>query len=244
MTIHRPIGKAATAPVRGIDPASRSRMERNMAKTTGVRIGVLALAVMLTAGPVAAQTQLSTADHPAVGSYYGKAVQVCAPGVAPSACFLGTPAASLLMTLSLTADGQFIGIDSTTLLSPPFGPHGEAHGSWVPTSLTEFTAEYVFLSPANPPPISGVFAAGVRARWQAKAVDADTLVGWVNAYFLDPVPVVWTRLVLDDDFPTLPPEAAPYYAPAGDVGFIKDPSLCRTSGCPQVFKFTVKRIRR
>jgi hypothetical protein len=60
-------------------------------------------------------------------------------------------------------------------------------------------------------------------------IDADTVVGWVNAYFLDPVPVTWERLVLDDDFPTLPGEAAPYYAPAGDFVFVKDPSLCRTA---------------
>jgi hypothetical protein len=218
--------------------------ERNMAKGLRTDVAISAVAVLLVSGGAAAQTKLTTADHQAVGSYYGKAVQVCASGVAPSACFNGTPAASLLMTLSLTADGQFIGIDSTTLLSPPLGPHGEAHGSWVPTSPTEFTAEYVFLTPAYPPPASGVAASGVRARWQAKVIDADTVVGWVNAYFLDPVPVTWERLVLDGDFPTLPGEAAPYYAPAGDFVFVKDPSLCRTSGCPQVFKFTVKRIRR
>jgi hypothetical protein len=25
-------------------------------------------------------------------------------------------------------------------------------------------------------------------------------------------------------------------------GFVKDPSLCKTAGCPLVFKFTVKRL--
>ncbi len=215
-----------------------------MRKTAGGIIAVVGLAMLLAITHGSAQTPLTTANHPAVGSYYGKAVQVCPAGVAPSACFFGTPAASLLMTLSLTADGQFIGIDSTTLLSPPVGPHGEAHGSWVATSPTGFTAEYVFLAPQNPPPVKGVFAAGVRARWQAQATDADTLNGWVNAYFLGPVPVEWQRLALDEEFPTLPSEAAPYYAPGGDAPFYKNPSLCLTAGCPLVFKFTVKRIRR
>lgn len=215
-----------------------------MTKTAGVIVGIAGLGTLLAIAHGSAQGSLTTANHPAVGSYFGKAVQVCPAGVAPSACFLGGPAASLLMTLSLTADGQFIGIDSTTLISPPVGPHGEAHGSWVPTGPTTFTAEYVFLTPANPPTPTGPFAAGVRARWQANVVDSDTLNGWVNAYFLGPVPVVWQKLVLAEDFPTLPTESAPYYAPGASATFIKDPSVCPTIGCPLVFKFTVKRIRR
>jgi hypothetical protein len=213
-----------------------------MAKTTGVCVGILAIAVLLAFAHGAAQTKLSTADHPAVGSYYGEAVQVCPSGVSPSACAGGRPASALLMTPTLLSDGLFVADDSLDLLGAPFGPHTTAHGSWIPTSPTEFTAEYVFMTNPYPPVASGVAASGVRARWQAKVIDPDTLVGWVNAYFLDPVPVKWTRLVLENDFPTLPPEAAPFYAAAGD--FIKDPSLCRTEECPQVFKFTLKRIRR
>ncbi|RPJ84953.1 MAG: hypothetical protein EHM13_02600 [Acidobacteria bacterium] len=213
-----------------------------MAKMTGVWVGIPAIAVVLAFGlRGAAQTTLSTTGHPAVGSYYGLAVQVCPSGVAPSACVDGRPAAALLMTPTLVSDGLFVADDSLALLGAPFGPHTTAHGSWVPTSGTEFSAEYVFMTNPFPPMASGVSASGLRARWQGKVVDADTLVGWVNAYFLNPVPVRWTRLILEEDFPTLPPEAAPFYTAPG--GFIKEPSLCRTDGCPQVFKFTLKRIR-
>jgi hypothetical protein len=217
------------------------KMKKNIAKTTGVLVAISAAAVLLVHGRGTAQTGISTATHPAVGSYYGQAIQICPSGVAPSACADGRPATSLLMTPTLTADGLFVADDSLTLLPAPYGNHSTAHGSWVPTSPTEFTAEYVFMTKPYPPPASGVAAAGVRARWQAQAIDADTLVGWVNAYFLDPVPIRWSRLVLESDFPTLPEEARPFYTPPGD--FIKDPSLCRTEECPQVFKFTLKRIR-
>jgi hypothetical protein len=59
-------------------------MERNMAKISRVCAGVLLVAVLLAFGRGAAQTKLSTADHPAVGSWFGKAIQVCPQGVAPS----------------------------------------------------------------------------------------------------------------------------------------------------------------
>ena len=146
------------------------------------------------------------------------------------------------MTPTLIADGLFVADDSFALLGAPFGPHTTAHGTWVPTSRTEFTAEYVFMTNPYPPAASGVSVSGLRARWLAKVVDADTVVGWVNAYFLNPVPVTWERLVVDADFPVFPSEATGFVRPPGD--FIKDPSLCRTAGCPQVFKFTLKRIRR
>ena len=217
-------------------------METNMKKTTGVLVGISALAVMLAFGRGAAQTRLSTAGHAAVGSYFGKAIQVCPSGVAPSACSGGRPAAALFMTPTLTPDGLFVADDSFTLLPAPAGNHSTAHGTWDPTSSTDFTAEYVFMTKAYPPAASGVSIAGVRARWVAKVVDADTLEGWVNAYFLDAVPVEWARLVRDDEFPTLPPEATPFFT--SPSGFIRDPSLCRTEGCPQVFKFTLKRIRK
>jgi hypothetical protein len=217
-------------------------MERNMAKMTRVSIGALALAALLTFGRGAAQTKLSPADHPAVGSYFGEAIQVCASGVAPSACGNGAqPAGVLLMTPTLTADGLIVADDSLTLLPEPFGPHATAHGTWTPTSSTDFTAEYVFMTKTYPPPASGTTASGARARWQATVSDPDTLNGWVNAYFLDPTPVRWQRLVLDTDFPVLPPESIGFITNPGP--FIKDPSLCRTKGCAQVFKFTLKRVR-
>ncbi len=213
-----------------------------MAKTTHAFVGIATAAVLLASGRGAAQTTLSTADHPAVGSYFGKAIQVCPSGVSPSACANGQPAAALLMTPTLLSDGLFIADDSFTMLGPPFGPHATAHGTWTPTSRTEFTAEYVFMTNPYPPVVGGVFVSGVRARWLATVVDADTIVGWVNAYFLNSVPVTWERLVLERDFPVFPPQASGFVTPPGD--FIKDPSLCRTAGCPQVFKFTLKRIRK
>jgi len=178
-------------------------------------------------------------DHPAMGSYYGKAIQVCPAGVAPSACANGQPATALLMTPTLTGDGLFVADDSFTLLPPPFGPHATAHGTWNPTSSTDFTAEYVFLTRTFPP-LEGTIS-GVRARWVAKVLDANTLVGWVNAYFLGPVPVTWTPLA-DDEFPAFPTQGLPFVT--SPVGFIKDPAQCLGAGCPQVFKFTLKRITR
>lgn len=216
-------------------------VETNMAKTLSTLVGISLVAVLLALGRGAAQTGLSTADHPAVGSYFGKAVQLCPSGVAPSACVEGRPATALLMTPTLTSDGLFVADDSFTLLGAPFGPHATAHGKWVPTSRTEFIADYVFMTRPYPPVASGVAVTGVRARWQARVLDADTLVGWVNAYFLDPVPVDWERLATEGAYPTFPPEGQAFIT-AHD-NFIKDPSLCRTAGCPQVFKFTLKRIR-
>lgn len=213
-----------------------------MAKTLGTLLGISLIAVLLAFGRGAAQTALSTADHPAVGSYFGKAVQLCPSGVAPSACVEGRPASALLMTPTLTSDGLFVADDSFTLLLAPYGPHATAHGSWVPTSKTEFTAEYVFMTRPFPPVASGVSVTGVRASWQAKVIDPDTVVGWVNAYFLDPVPVEWERLATENAYPTFPQEG--YQFVTAHPNFIKDPSLCRTAGCPQVFKFTLKRVRR
>ena len=104
-----------------------------------------------------AQTKVNTADHSAVGAYSGKAM-----------------------------DGRFVADDSTTLLGAPFGPHTTAVGTWTPTSNTEFTAEYIFMANAFPPPKDGVSVSGLRARWLATVIDADTVVGWVNADFLSP----------------------------------------------------------
>ncbi len=209
-----------------------------MAKMTLAKLACLLGAVLILDGPAAAQG-LSTANHPAVGSWFGQAIQVCPAGVAPSACANGQPAATLFMTPTLTADGLFVADDSFTLLTPPFGPHMTAHGTWTPTSATDFTAEYVFVTRTFPASTDAF--SGVRARWVAKAFDANTLIGWVNAYFLPNTPLKWAPL-LEDEFPVLPSQAAAFVTPP--VGFVKDPALCKTAGCPQVFKFTLKRVTR
>ncbi|MEI6668056.1 MAG: hypothetical protein WCP29_07860 [Acidobacteriota bacterium] len=178
-------------------------------------------------------------DHPAVGAYFGKAMQVCAAGVAPSACNAGQQAGVLLMNPVLTGDGLIIADDSYTVLPVPFGPHAAAFGQWTPTSQTDFTAEYTFITRTFPPEANTV--TGVRARWIAKVLDADTLVGYVNAYFLKPTPVIWAPMG-PDEFPAYPAQALPFVTAPN--GFYKDPALCLTDGCPQVFRFTLKRIRR
>lgn len=179
-----------------------------------------------------------TTTHPAVGSWFGKAIQICAAGTAPSACANGNPAVTLLMTPTLTGEGLFIADDSLTIGGVPFGPHTTAHGQWIATSSTEFIADYMFMLNAFPPP-GGIQVAGLRARWAGQVISANTIVGWVNAYLLPPVSGAWSAL-LSNEFPTLPAEAAPYVT--APTTFIKDPSLCQTAGCPLVFKFTIKRV--
>jgi hypothetical protein len=220
--------------------ADGRRIEGNMTTTARASLGVSALAVVLAVGSGAPSTNLSTADHPAVGSWFGKAIQVCPKGVAPSACANGQPALALHMMPTLTADGLFFGDDSSSIVEPPYGPHTTAYGTWVPTSPTEFTTEYFFMTRTFPP-LAAATSSGVRARWSAQVISADTAVGWVNAYFLDPTPVTWTPL-LENEFPAFPSGALPFVAPPAD--FIKEPNQCLTDGCPLVFKFTLKRIIR
>jgi hypothetical protein len=215
-----------------------------MAKMTIAKLscvlGAAWIVLMLFGSSGAAQGKTADfAGHPAVGSWFGQAIQVCASGVAPSACANGQPATTLFMTPTLTTDGLFVADDSFTLLAPPFGPHMTAHGSWTPTSATDFTAEYVFVTRTFPPEANTI--SGLRARWVAKAQNENTLIGWVNAYFLPKTPVRWVPL-LEDEFPVLPGESAGFLTPP--TGFIKDPTLCKAAGCPQVFKFTLKRITR
>jgi hypothetical protein len=183
-----------------------------MPKTTRLFVWFLAAGLLLALafGRGAAQTKLSTADHPAVGSWFGKAIQVCPQGVAPSACASGQPANALFMTPTLTADGLFIGNDSFTLLAAPFGPHTTAHGTWTPTSPTEFTAEYVFMTVTFPPEDKTV--SGYRFRWGAQVISADTAVGYVNLYTLSAVPLTWTPLQ-PNEFPVFPSEARGFVTP-------------------------------
>lgn len=176
--------------------------------------------------------------HGAVGSWFGIATQVCPTGIAPVACAGGSPAVTLYMTPTLLADGNFVGNDTLTLAGPPFGPHTVAHGKWVPTSATEFVADYVFMAGAYPPSEASII--GLRFRWQAQLVGNDTIVGYVNAYFVPGIPLTWSKLAADA-FPAYPAEALPMVTPPAT--FYKDPGTCQQgAACPLVFKFTIKRV--
>ena len=191
-------------------------------------------------GTAAAQTPspVPTATHRAVGSYFGKAIQLCPSGVAPSACSGGNRAIALYMTPTLIADGTFLGNDTLTLGSAPFGPHTVAHGQWIATSDREFSVNYTFMLNAYPPQGDGAIQA-ISFRWAGEVVDDNTLVGYVNARFSDPILQNWTQL-FDNEFPPFPGEADLVVTDPG--AFVKDPSLCRGDGCPLVFKFLVKRV--
>jgi hypothetical protein len=219
---------------------SNTRMAVRM-RTTKVRTAQLltVLAVtMLGAAGVVAQTTFPTATHPAVGSWFGKAMQLCPQNVAPSACSGGNPAIALYMTPTLTADGDFLGNDSLTLGAPPFGPHTTAHGQWVATSATGFTADYTFMLNAYPPHGDNAIQ-GLRFRWVGNVVDKNTIQGYVNMIFSDPILPTWSALI-NDEFPSLPSQVTPLIT--APTTFIKDPTLCMTTGCPLVFKFTIKRV--
>ena len=68
----------------------------------------------------------------------------------------------------------------------------------------------------------------------------NTIVGWVNGYATDAVPLSWQPLS-ENEFPTFPPpEAANILTPKNN--FVKDPHTCNADDCPLVFKFTLKRV--
>jgi hypothetical protein len=151
----------------------------------------------------------STAMHKAVGSWFGRAVQVCIQGVGPSVCDAsGIPLRSraLLMTPTLTPDGLFLGNDTLSFDSP----HLTAHGSWNATSETGFEADYAFAASRLPGFPENTVSA-IRFRWQGEVLDERTLVGFVNAYFTPAIPVWWQRLE-SDEFPGFPSEALPIAA--------------------------------
>jgi hypothetical protein len=175
--------------------------------------------------------------HPAVGSWIGIATQVCQAGVAPSACGAGGPAISLFMTPTLTSDGDFVADDTLTLQGPPFGPHTTAHGRWIPTSSTEFIADYVFMIKSYPPVEDTINC--LRARWLAQVISPNEIVGHVNAYIVPSIPVSWSKLSAED-FPAFPVEGLPVVT--SPQIFYNDPSECQGQGCPLVFKFRIKRV--
>lgn len=204
------------------------------------RYRLLAVAALALAGLGHPPATLAAdySGHPAVGSWYGKAIQLCPAGVAPSSCSGGQPAVTLLMTPTLTGEGLFVADDSLLWVGAPFAPHTTAHGQWYPTSSTDFVADYIFmLGPF--PPVPYLAVSGFRARWQAHVVDANTIVGYVNGYATPPVPLSWQPLA-ENEFPTFPPEAADIITPKNN--FVTDPATCKTQGCPLVFKFTLKRV--
>lgn len=209
-----------------------------MKKVVGL-FGAIALSAAAVAG-VAAQTPspFPTAGHGAVGSWFGKAIQICPSRVAPAACSFVGPALALFMTPTLAADGTFLGNDSFAVGSPPFGPHTTAHGQWIALDASNFEADYVFMLNTFPPDKATPVSA-VRFRWLGFVVDKTTMEGWVNMYFQPAMAPSWTDLV-GNEFPVIPPEATGLVT--APTGFIKDPSLCRTAGCPLVFKFTIKRV--
>ncbi len=175
--------------------------------------------------------------HPAVGSWVGIATEVCQTGVAPSACTGGLPAVALFMTPTIFADGNFIGNDSLALGTAPFGPHTTAHGKWVPTSQTDFVADYVFLLNSFPPVPDTL--TGARFRWVASVTSPDTMNGWVNFYAIPGIPAKWASAG-SDSFPVFPSEALPLVT--SPTVFYKSPDECKTAPCPFVFKFTIKRV--
>jgi hypothetical protein len=186
--------------------------------------------ILLAASPIRAQSV--QIPHPAIGSWFGKAVQVCA---SPATC----QNVALFMTPTITKDYEFVANDSLALGGPPFGPHTTAHGRWVPTSNSSFVADYVFMMPGTttPPTITAL-----RFRWSATVVDFDTAQGYVNIYFGPNVPVVWDNLSAND-FPQIPNEAT--FAVTPPLNFYTNPAAC-TGGppaCPLIFKFTIKRVQ-
>lgn len=175
--------------------------------------------------------------HPAIGAWFGRAVQACPAGVAPSACYQGRAAGTLYMTPTLHEDGTFLGADTFELLAPPAGPHTAAMGEWSATSPTGFAAEYTFIQNTFPTPKAASMQP-VRFRWQGQVIDQNTATGTVNISIVRPLPLRWERL-WPGEFPQLPEEMADMLAPPH--AFVTDPSTCTTADCPAVYKFTLKR---
>jgi hypothetical protein len=138
------------------------------------------------------------------------------------------------MTPTLGADGSFLGNDTLSFDSP----HLTAHGTWTPTSVTGFEADYAFAA-SRIPGFPEHTVSALRFRWKGEVLDDRTLVGYVNAYVTLAIPIWWERLEADE-FPGFPSEALPIVSTPS--GFVIDPATCRTAGCPLVFKFTVKRV--
>jgi hypothetical protein len=179
-----------------------------------------------------------TVQHPAIGGWFGEAVQLCATLTDPSCSQV-----ALFMTLNIYADGNFVGNDSLALGGPPFGPHTTAHGQWIPTSAVDIIADYTFMLPGTA--ASGTTPATINAlrfRWNATATSDSTMTGYVNIFFGPPIPVAWQN-IKPSAVPTLPSQTVPTLTPP--ALFYTDPAQCPggpAAGCPLVFKFTINRV--
>jgi hypothetical protein len=146
------------------------------------------------------------------------------------------------MTPTISQDGTFLGNDNFAIGGPPFGPHTTAHGVWSATGPNSITADYLFMSTAS---VTATFPStgATRFRWQAEVIDADTMVGYVNVYSGDPVPLVWESLA-PDQYPTIPKEGKSVCAKPPQ--FYREPSKCTiypASSCPLIFKFKILRVQ-
>lgn len=167
----------------------------------------------------------SRRSHPAMGSWFGKAVQLTPDG---------SPGLALFMTPSLYADGNFVGNDTFSLAGPPFGPHTTAHGTWTATGAKSFSADYVFMLPS-----ADGFAAGARFQWVGEATSRDRLVGYVNIAINPQIPLRWEDLG-ENEFPELP--AAGRELVRVPEMFYTDPAEAAADNV-LVFKFTIRRVR-
>jgi hypothetical protein len=199
-------------------------------------LSLLAFAGWIGSTPALAEPKFVEDLHPAIGSWFGKAIQLCA-NPNPPAC----SQISLFMTPTLTADGQFVGNDSLALGGPPFGPHTTAHGRWIPTSNSGIIADYVFMLNGTPLAGNAPTLTVLRFRWHATVVKWDTMQGYVNIFFGADVPLGWVSLGTTD-FPVLPNEAQATLTPPAN--FYTDAAGCSSGPptCPLIFKFTIKRI--
>jgi hypothetical protein len=177
------------------------------------------------------------ATHPTVGSWVGKAVQICPEPL--SSCAKG----AIMMTPTVNGDGTFTANDTLELIPPPFGTHTTAHGFWEPTGPKTMVADYVFVNPTlawTTFPTTTI----TRLRWGSETIEDDnTMVGYVNVYTAALIPTVWESLG-PNQFPTVPKEGYDVVKiPAKDI--VKDPKDCTTvpqSACPLVFKFKILRL--
>ena len=216
-------------------------MRMNTRTAVVLLLGVVLFGARLSAHSQDGAAHGTTVNHPAVGSYFAKSVQLCVTG-APC------PQIALFMTPTIMGDGNFIGNDSLTLGGAPFGPHTTAHGQWKPISKTTFIADYTFMLPPPLPPGSPDVSA-LRFRWLANVTDTNTIVGYVNIYLFPPIPVGWQSLAADQPgvpfsggFPDIPSAADGIVT--APTGVVIDPNACPdpSTGCPLVFKFTAKRV--
>lgn len=188
-----------------------------------VILGVVLLGLVVSgASPAQAVSQR---NHPAVGAHFGIAVQLTPDG---------SPGVVLYMTPSLSSDGLFLGNDSLTLGSPPFGPHTTGQGTWVATGPKGFAADYVFMLPS-----SAGSVAGARFQWVGKVTSKNRMVGYVNIKIDPSIVVTWQNLG-ENEFPKLSKGArALVLAPKT---FYTDPAEAAQAGV-LVFKFTLQRVR-